>query len=93
MNLLRVIYNFFYEIILGCSHEHLTRPFTLQKETYKVCLDCGKQIYYSAAAMRPLNAREVHRIHTTQAGELRVMPSSAAGPKLVPSQERKSNAA
>ena len=93
MNLLRIIFNFFYEIILGCSHEHLTRPFTLQQETYKVCLDCGKQMYYSPITMRPLNAREVRRMHAMHAGEVRVIPSSAGSPKLVPARERKSNAA
>jgi hypothetical protein len=91
MTVLRSIFNFLYEIILGCSHQHLTRPFTLQNETYKVCLDCGKQIYYSAVTMRPLNVREVRRLMSTRAGEVRVMPSNS--PTLVPSSAQKSNAA
>jgi len=91
MAILRAIFNFLYEIILGCSHQHLTRPFTLQNETYKVCLDCGKQIYYSAVTMRPLNVIEVRRLMAARAGELRVMPSSV--PSLVPTAVRKSNAA
>ncbi|HEX5235870.1 MAG TPA: hypothetical protein VFW25_11130 [Silvibacterium sp.] len=91
MNIFSTIFNFLYETILGCSHQHLTRPFTLQKQTYMVCLDCGKQIYYSAATMRPLNNREVRRLHAAQTGEVRVMPSNT--PTLVPATARKSNAA
>lgn len=94
MNMVRTVFNFLYEIFLGCSHQHLTRPFTLQKQTYKVCLDCGKQIYYSADSMRPLNVREVRRMHAAHAGEVRVMPTAApAVPTLVPARARKSNAA
>lgn len=95
MNILRAVFNFLYEIILGCSHQHLTRPFTLQNETYKVCLDCGKQIFYSPITMRPLNVMEVRRLHAAQAGEVRVMPATVApaGPSLVPVRARKSNAA
>src|SRR5690348_1649763 len=97
MSILRAVFNFLYdflyETILGCSHQHLTRPFTLQKETYKVCLDCGKQIYYSPVTMRPLNVREVRRMHAARAGEVRVMPTTATGPALVPASARKSNAA
>jgi hypothetical protein len=92
-NLLQVIYDFFYEIILGCSHTHLTRPFTLQKETYKVCLDCGKQIYYSPVTMRPLSPLEVRRMHATRAGEVRIMPSNTGKPVLTPVTRRKSTAA
>lgn len=91
MTILRAIFNFLYEIILGCSHQHLTRPFTLQNETYKVCLDCGKQIYYSASTMRPLSVIEVRRLMAARAGELRVMPAN--GPTLVPAAMHKSNAA
>jgi hypothetical protein len=94
MYIFRAIFNFLYEIVLGCSHQHLTRPFTLQQETYKVCLDCGKQIFYSPVTMRPLTPREVRRMHAAQAGEVRVMPATAVGaPALVPARARKSNAA
>lgn len=95
MNIFYAIFNFLYEIFLGCSHEHLTRPFTLQQETYKVCLDCGKQLYYSPVTMRPLNAREVRRMHAAHAGEVRIMPSSVSigKPALTPSRAKRSNAA
>jgi hypothetical protein len=96
MKILLAIFNFLYEIVLGCSHQHLTRPFTLQKQTYMVCLDCGKQIYYSAATMRPLSIREVRRMHAAEAGEMRMVPASVSAPAtLVPAaaRARKSNAA
>jgi hypothetical protein len=70
----------------------MTRPFTLQQQTYMVCLDCGKRVYYSASAMRPLSVREVRRMHAAHAGEVRIMPSVGT-PQLVPAQARKSNAA
>jgi hypothetical protein len=93
MNFVRAIFNFLYEIFLGCRHEHLTRPFTLQQETYMVCLDCGKQIFYSPDSMRPLTAREVRRMHAAHAGEVRVMPATLNGPTLVGARTRKSDAA
>lgn len=92
MNFFRAVYKFFYEILLGCSHDRLTRPFTLHERTYKVCLDCGSQIFYSSATMRPLSAREVRRINAVQASDVdvKVMPGK---PVLVPASRRKSNAA
>ncbi|HEY0796088.1 MAG TPA: hypothetical protein VGD64_09945 [Acidisarcina sp.] len=66
MRVIRAILNFFYEILLGCRHEKLTRPFTLEQQTYKVCLDCGRQVFYSAESMRPLSAGEVRRMKLAQ---------------------------
>jgi hypothetical protein len=62
MTWLRAIYNFFYEIFFGCSHGHLTRPFTLQAHSYKVCLDCGRHFPYSLEKMRPLHAWELAKL-------------------------------
>ena len=94
MKILIAVFNFLYEIVLGCSHQHLTRPFTLQKQTYMVCLDCGKQIYYSAASMRPLTVRETRRLHAAHACEMRVMPASVSvGTTGMMAEARKSNAA
>ena len=56
---LRAIYDFFYEMFFGCSHGHLTRPFTLQAHSYKVCLDCGRQFPYSLEKMRLLHPWEI----------------------------------
>jgi hypothetical protein len=93
MSIFVAIFNFLYEIFLGCRHQHLTRPFTLQQQTYMVCLDCGKQIYYSPETMRPLTGREVRRLMAAQAGEVRVMPASVGTPALVPARARKPDAA
>jgi hypothetical protein len=69
----RAIYSFFYEIFFGCSHGHLTRPFTLQTRSYKVCLDCGKQFPYSLEQMRVLHAWETAE-PLPQAGRLELTP-------------------
>lgn len=78
MSILRAIFSFLCEILLGCRHDRLTRPFTIEQQTYKVCLSCGKHIYYSADAMRPLSARELRRMQAVQSGELRVVPATVA---------------
>lgn len=61
MSLLGSIYEFFFQIFFGCSHGNLTRPFTLQARSYKVCLDCGRQLPYSLEKMRALHPWEVKR--------------------------------
>ncbi|HEY1810694.1 MAG TPA: hypothetical protein VGG42_19185 [Acidobacteriaceae bacterium] len=91
-NCLRGVISFFSEILFGCNHPRLTRPFTLEQHTYKVCLDCGKQIYYSAKEMRPLTPWEVRRVKATLAGEVKVVPIPT-GPQLVPVRGGKSNIA
>jgi hypothetical protein len=93
MSVLRAIFNFFYEIFFGCSHERQTRPFTLQHETYKVCLDCGAQIFYSPDNMRPLNSRELKRMRAAHAGELKVISQSAQVSPLAATGGNKSSAA
>lgn len=74
---LQSIYNFFYEIFFGCSHGHLTRPFTLRAHSYKVCLDCGKQFPYSLEKMRLLHAWELAKAEPTQVTELIPAPATA----------------
>lgn len=93
MACLQAVLNFFSEILFGCTHSRLTRPFTLGHETYEVCLDCGKQIYYSAQEMRPLTAWEIRRMKAAHAGELKVVPIPAGVSPLVVSAEGKSNLA
>lgn len=91
---IRAIVSFFSEILFGCSHSRLTRPFTIHEETYMVCLDCGKQVYYSAKEMRPLTTWEVRRLKATRAGELKVVvPIPASVPQLLPAGEHKTNIA
>lgn len=90
---LRAVFSFFSEILFGCSHARLTRPFTLNDETYKVCLDCGKQVYYSAVEMRPLTPWEVRRMKAAQAGEVKMIPIPAGVSHLVTAADRKPNIA
>ena len=80
MTWLRTIYNFFYEIFLGCSHGHLTRPFTLQHHSYKVCLDCGKEFPYSLEKMRTVHPWEAAKLpsHVTELTPIATMPSAFA---------------
>ena len=42
----------------GCRHRLQSRVFTLNDETYKVCLDCASVIPYSLERMSPLSSRE-----------------------------------
>ena len=39
------------DFLFGCHHAHLSRVFTLQGETYKVCFDCGGKFAYSLETM------------------------------------------
>ena len=31
------------QLAFGCHHRHKSRVFTIDKRTYKVCLDCGHE--------------------------------------------------
>jgi len=71
---------FCYGFVFGCHHGKLSRPFTLEAQTYKVCLDCGKQVFYSLDTMRPLSARELRRAYASQEGSpacVEAMPAIA----------------
>jgi len=78
------VFEFLYDMFFGCRHGRLTRPFTLQKHTYKVCLDCGGQVMYSAERMEPLTAREIRRARKIDEGEIKVLPQPIRGPQLIP---------
>jgi len=47
MSILIAILDFFF----GCHHLPLSRVFTLQGETYRVCCDCGAKFAYSLETM------------------------------------------
>jgi hypothetical protein len=50
---------FLIDILLGtCFHRRQSRPFTLDNQTYKVCLQCATVIPYSLERMAPLTLRE-----------------------------------
>jgi len=59
MSWLCAIRDFLYEMFFGCNHDQLTRPFTLQASSYKVCLDCGRHFPYSLEKMRLLHTWEI----------------------------------
>ena len=48
MNALRKIAHFAFEY----RHADLSRVFTIQKRTYRVCFKCGKEVDYSWELMR-----------------------------------------
>jgi hypothetical protein len=53
----------------ACRHRPQSRPFTLENQTYKVCLHCGMVIPYSLENMAPLSFRERRELKMTrQAG-------------------------
>lgn len=42
-----------FEFAFGCHHQ-LSGVFTIQKRTYRVCLECGQEVEYSWALMQSL---------------------------------------
>ncbi len=93
MNSIQSLLGFFYDIIFGCRHWSQTRPFTLDQQTYKVCLDCGKQIYYSRERMTPLSAREVRRMKAADTAPVTVIGTSMPTGGFFTRRANKSNAA
>jgi hypothetical protein len=57
MNLIASFFSGVLNFLFGCGHDNVTRPFTLQHRTYKVCLDCGHELPYSAQTMRYVSPR------------------------------------
>ena len=47
-----------FEILFGCRHR-LSRVFTIQRRTYQVCVDCGKEFGYSWELMRSLPPADI----------------------------------
>ena len=70
---------FVFDLFFGCRHAHLTRPFTMESHSYKICLDCGHEMPYSLEAMRLLHPWEIMRANNAPASE---MPT--AMPTLTP---------
>ena len=63
------------DFLLGCSHHKQTRPFTVDRRCYTVCLECGKELPYSSAAMRPLTRSERANTPTRSSEELAAVPA------------------
>lgn len=38
--------------MFGCRHKELSRVFTTEGETYKICLKCGTRLPYSLETMQ-----------------------------------------
>lgn len=68
-----------FEAIFGfCRHNNLSRPFTIDGQTYKVCMDCSQQVFYSSETMLPLSRRELRRLRAEQTNaDVAVMPATA----------------
>lgn len=39
------------DFLFGCHHQNLSRVFTLDGQTYRVCCDCGARFEYSLMKM------------------------------------------
>src|ERR1700677_4366068 len=92
INLIRSLLRFSYDVFFGCRHRNQTRPFTLKRQTYKVCLDCGAQIFYSRERMAPLTARELRRAEAAAAGPLTIFPAGSHSARMASSTGDKENA-
>ena len=46
--------------LFGCHHRNLSRVFTIRRETYRVCCDCGAEFDYSLDTMA-INRRQAPR--------------------------------
>jgi hypothetical protein len=40
-----------YDFVFGCHHRKLTRVFTIDRKTYRVCCACGAKFNYSLEHM------------------------------------------
>ena len=36
------------QFVFGCRHKHLSRVFTIDHHTYRVCFDCAREIQSTA---------------------------------------------
>ncbi len=48
------------DFAFGCHHSNLSRVFTLEGRSYKVCFDCGRKFDYSLRDMAMSRRRESH---------------------------------
>jgi hypothetical protein len=39
------------DLLFGCHHRHLSRVFTIDRRTYRVCCNCGEKFNYSLEKM------------------------------------------
>jgi hypothetical protein len=50
-----------WEWFFGCRHKVLSRAFTNEGETYKVCLRCGRHFPYSLETMTLISGRRARK--------------------------------
>jgi hypothetical protein len=86
-----------FEAIFGyCRHSNLSRPFTIDGQTYKVCMDCSQQVFYSRDTMLPLSRRELRHLRAEQAAAaaaVSIMPATAEAREAVIRRTHKTAAA
>ena len=68
--------------VFGCQHDRVSRPFTIEQQSYMVCLDCGHKLFYSMQEMRRLSRREIKRLRMVQAGSLYLAPVAGQASSL-----------
>ncbi len=90
MRVLRFLRDTAVDLCLGCRHNRLTRPFTIENESYMVCLDCGKQLFYSMEDMRRLSGRELRHLRAARSSGL-LMVQGPSG--VMPAKTQESNLA
>lgn len=42
--------------VFGCWHKHLSRPFSNQRASYRVCVDCGAQRSFDPKTLKTYGA-------------------------------------
>jgi hypothetical protein len=52
------------DFLFGCHHGAISRVFTLEGETYKVCCDCGAKFAYSLETMSVVRRWPLTAVHT-----------------------------
>ena len=55
------------DFVFGCHHSHLSRVFTIDRRTYRVCCKCGAKFEYSLESMcleRRLRTFDVQQVTT-----------------------------
>jgi hypothetical protein len=52
-----------FQLGFGCRHSQVSRVFTIKKRMYQVCFECGQELEYSWALMRPLRPNVTDNAH------------------------------
>lgn len=46
-----------YDLVFGCRHRNLSRVFSIEGSSYKVCCQCGAKFPYSWESMRIIKGK------------------------------------